>query len=733
MITTEPAQSAAWLSDDLNEEQRNAVTAPLGHQLVLAGAGSGKTRVLVYRIAWILSQHNLSPFNLLAVTFTNKAAAEMSGRITSLIGHSMQGLWVGTFHHLAHRMLRIHWREASLAENFQIIDSDDQLRLIKRIIKSMNLTESKWSPKKTQWFINAQKDKGKRAKDLSRDNYYQDKMIDIYYEYENLCQQNDLVDFSELLLRNYELLSSHPELLQHYQERFKTIFVDEFQDTNTIQYAWIRLLCGKETFVTVVGDDDQSIYGWRGAQVENIHRFCQEFTNTTTYRLERNYRSTAVILKAANALIAHNDNRLGKELWTKANEGETIPLYAAYNEQDESNFVVHTIKDWVSKGGCRRDVAVLYRSNAQSRTLEEALLHHNLPYRIYGGVRFFDRAEIKDAVAYLRLITNRNDDTAFERVINVPARGIGARSLEILRDHARNHQLSLWQASCELVHQELSLLKGKARLAIQQFCDLINMMEDKTIQWNIADQVDYALKTSGLYALYENATNELTRSKLENLKELVNAASQFVPIHTDLDMTPLALFLSHITLDAGDSQSDPYEDSVQLMTLHAAKGLEFPFVILCGMEEGLFPHKMSSQDPDRLEEERRLCYVGITRAMQKLCMTYATSRRAYNSEFIGHRSRFISEIPDNLITEIRFKTKIQKPQFSTRSAAYTPSKKFSTSTQLYRIGDAVMHDSFGEGTVVDYEDSPTQPRALIRFRQHGDKWLLATINKLHKA
>ena len=727
MITNETtsAMSNEWLQHELNEAQCAAVTASLGHQLVLAGAGSGKTRVLVSRIAWVISNYSISHFNILAVTFTNKAAGEMSGRIASMVNEAIRGMWVGTFHHLAHRMLRLHWQEAKLAENFQIIDSDDQLRLIKRIVKSMNLSDSKWAPKKIQWFINGQKDLGLRAKDCIRDNFYQETMIDVYQEYETLCEQNDLVDFSELLLRSFELLKNNPDLLQHYQQRFKHVFVDEFQDTNSIQYEWIKLFCGSETYITVVGDDDQSIYGWRGAKVENIQRFTHEFNNVTVYRLEQNYRSTAIILKAANALIAHNDNRLGKELWTQSNPGEPIPLYAAYNEQDEANYVVHCVKDWLQGGGVRKEISVLYRSNAQSRTLEEALLHHNVPYRIYGGVRFFERAEIKDSLAYLRLITNRNDDAAFERVINTPTRGIGVRSLEIVRDHARTNQLSLWQASCELVHQEDSLLKGKARLGISNFCELINNIEDKTINWNLADQVDYTLQQSGLYANYEKATSELIRSKLENLKELVNAASQFVPIHTDLDMTPLALFLSHITLDAGDTEDDPYEDAVQLMTLHSAKGLEFPFVILCGLEEGLFPHKMSSHDPDRLEEERRLCYVGITRAMQKLCITYATSRRTYNSELIGRRSRFINEIPRNLLTEVRFKTKVSKP------VCLQPALDCATGEKpLYQIGQRVYHQNFGEGTVLDYEGHRTQPRVLIRFTQHGDKWLLAMISKL---
>ena len=729
MISTEinSTLSKHNLEDELNEAQCSAVTAPLSHQLVLAGAGSGKTRVLVSRIAWLLSHYPISTFNILAVTFTNKAAAEMSSRIATLVSHTTKGMWVGTFHHLAHRLLRLHWREANLAENFQIIDSDDQLRLIKRIIKNMNLTESKWSPKKVQWFISAQKDQGLRAKDALRDSYYQDTLVDIYQQYEVLCEQNELVDFSELLFRCYQLLQSNEDLLTHYQQRFKYIFVDEFQDTNTIQYAWIKLFYNGDNYITVVGDDDQSIYGWRGAKVENIQRFSREFSNTKVYRLEQNYRSTATILKAANALIAHNHNRLGKELWTASNPGETIPLYEAYNEQDEANYVVYAIKDWIKQGGKKQEVAILYRSNAQSRALEEVLLHHNIAYRIYGGVRFFERAEIKDSLAYLRLITNRNDDTAFERIINTPTRGIGNRSLDILRDHARHHQCSLWQACGDILQQENSPLTTRARNAIAQFCELIDNLEDKTLQWNLADQIDYSLQQSGLYASYEKASNELMRSRLENLKELVNAAAQFVPIHTDLDLSPLALFLSHITLDAGESAADPYEDAVQLMTLHAAKGLEFPFVLLCGLEEGLFPHKMSSHDPDRLEEERRLCYVGITRAMRKLCITYAISRRAYDSNIMGGRSRFVGEIPKDLLMNVRFKSKVSKPQWM---RPHLSKPVDDTATALYSVGQRVYHQNFGEGTVLHYEDHRSQPRVHIHFNQHGDKWLLATISKL---
>lgn len=712
----------------LNTAQREAVTAPPGHLLVLAGAGSGKTRVLVHRMGWLQQSLGVSPWNILAVTFTNKAAAEMRGRIEELSGTPINSMWIGTFHGLAHRLLRAHWQDAELPQNFQILDSDDQYRLVRRTLAALSLDENQWSPKQVQWFISHNKEEGLRPQQV-RDNgdLYTKTLIRIYLAYEEACQRNGMVDFAELLLRAYELWQKKPPLLQHYQQRFQHILVDEFQDTNTLQYAWLRLLAGNTGYLTIVGDDDQSIYGWRGAKIENIQRFNHDFPNSKLIRLEQNYRSTGNILAAANSLISNNGGRLGKTLWTNDGAGELISLYAAFNEIDEARFIVDKIKTWVKQGNSRCEVAVLYRSNAQSRVIEEALIEMAIPYRIYGGLRFFDRAEIKDALAYLRLISNRDDDTAFERVVNVPTRGIGDQTLSFLRQEARARSISLWQmASLAIIE---TLLPSRAANAVVAFLKLIEQMQTDTEHLGLAEQTQHMLHASGLLDHYRREKGEKGRARVENLEELINATKQFSPEASELPL--LAAFLAHAALEAGDAQGDPFGDCVQLMTLHSAKGLEFPLVFLCGVEEGLFPHAMSLEEPGRLEEERRLCYVGMTRAMRKLYLTYAETRRLHGSEASHRPSRFIREIPAHLLEEVRLKTKVSRPiSISYPKHPTTPS---STTSELYsglRLGQRVMHAKFGEGVIINYEGQGEHTRLQVKFAKEGMKWLVAAYAKL---
>ncbi|SFC15735.1 DNA helicase-2 / ATP-dependent DNA helicase PcrA [Microbulbifer thermotolerans] len=723
--------------DPLNDAQREAVAAPPGNQLVLAGAGSGKTRVLVHRIAWLMQVEGASPYSILAVTFTNKAAREMRARIEGLLGVNTFGMWVGTFHGLAHRLLKAHWQEAKLPQNFQILDSDDQLRLIKRVQSDLQLDEKKWPPRETQWWIGAQKDEGLRPQYIQAGgDQWRQTMVRIYFAYEEACQRGGLVDFGELLLRAHELLRDNDAVLAHYRRRFPFILVDEFQDTNTIQYAWLRLLAGDQCHITAVGDDDQSIYGWRGAKIENIQHFAQDRRDVQTVRLEQNYRSTATILNAANAVISHNTGRLGKELWTEGEEGDPISLYAAYNEQDEARFIVERVKDWVRDGNRRDSVAILYRSNAQSRVLEEALLREQVPYRIYGGQRFYERMEIKNALSYMRLISNRDDDTAFERVVNTPTRGIGARTVDTVRAYAREHGCSLWQASRQMLQQRL--LAARAGNALQSFLDLVNQLaanaEDKLLE-AIAEDV---IETSGLLEFHSKEKGEKGQTRVENLKELVSACRAFEGIDVvegeDEEERPLLdQFLDSAALDAGEGQADEFEDAVQLMTLHSAKGLEFPLVFMSGVEENLFPNKMSMQEPGRMEEERRLCYVGITRAMQKLYITYAENRRLFGSETYNSPSRFIGEIPAELVHEVRLKTEISRPLFQ---PDYGKVRKLSDPPPDFddlpplALGGRVEHPKFGEGTVIQFEGSGPRTRVQVNFDDAGSKWLVVAMAKL---
>jgi len=746
----------------LNDHQRKAVTSDPGNLLVLAGAGSGKTRVLVHRIAWLIQMEGVSPNGILAVTFTNKAANEMRLRIEELLERPAGGMWVGTFHGLAHRLLRAHHQEAGLPDKFQILDSDDQLRLVKRIVKSLSLDESKWPARQCQWFINKQKDEGLRSSNLEDfGEEFMKVMIQVYSAYEEACDRGGMVDFGELLLRSHELWLKHPVLLEHYQRRFRHILVDEFQDTNTIQYAWLRMLVGRTGYITVVGDDDQSIYGWRGARIENIQNFDKDFADADLVRLEQNYRSTANILNAANKLIAKNTGRLGKELWTEDKDGEMISLYGAFNEQDEARFVIGQIEKWVNGGNRHEEAAILYRSNAQSRELEEALLRVSMPYRIYGGFRFYERLEIRNALAYMRLVASRDDDAAFERVINTPVRGIGTKTVENIRQLARAEGCSMWQASVKAVQE--SLLPARAVMNVSGFMSLIAAMAEHVEGRELFEFTEYVVKQSGLIQHHEKEGGEKARTRIENLEELINAAKAFevedLPQEEDMltqvgtesdtnintntntnreltELDCLTAFLDKAALDAGDGQADDYDDAVQLMTLHSAKGLEFPMVFITGLEEGLFPHKMSMDDLAGLEEERRLCYVGITRARQKLTLTYAESRRLHGEETLTRPSRFLREIPDELVEEIRMKGEVRRSSYTPNYGAQNHDiigglhDTGAVSGTDISLGQRVKHPKFGEGVVLNYEGSGPNVRVQINFDDVGGKWLVMSFAKL---
>jgi len=718
------------LIDPLNDAQRQAVCAPPSNLLVLAGAGSGKTRVLIHRIAWLMQVERVSPHSILAVTFTNKAASEMRSRLQNLVGFSVSRMWVGTFHGLAHRLLRIHWQDANLQEGFQILDSDDQYRLVRSVMKDLNLDEKQWPPKQAQWQINQYKDEGLRIQDIPvNDDKYVQTMCDIYLNYQARCEKSGLVDFAELLLRVHELFRNKPQVLEHYRQRFQHILVDEFQDTNTIQYQWLQLLAGKQAYAFAVGDDDQSIYGWRGAQVTNLHNYQTDFKDTQLIRLEQNYRSTGNILEAANALIKTNTGRLGKNLWTDGKEGTPIGLYTAFNEYDEARFVVERIKGWIEDSGKHTDCAVLYRSNAQSRVLEQELLQAQIPYRVYGGLRFFERQEIKDALGYLRLLANGNDDSAFERVVNTPTRGIGDRSIEAVRQEARRSGLSLWQATSRVI--VAGDLGSRAANALRRFQELILRLRQETAQLLLHELTEHVLEHSKLIEFYKKKKGERDQMRVENLEELVSATKQYNDDSLSLDgMTPLQAFLGNVALDAGEEKPEGSENGVQLMTLHSAKGLEFPLVFLCGLEEKLFPHQMSLQDADGLEEERRLCYVGITRAMLQLYLSHAEVRRLHGSENYTRPSRFIQEIPAELIEPIRLRsTAISQPVFTPKPASATAPNVGETG---FALGERVAHAKFGEGIVLAQEGSGAAQRVQVNFRQHGEKWLVLAYANLQK-
>ena len=717
----------------LNDRQREAVTAPPGNLLVVAGAGSGKTRVLVHRISWLVQAEGNSPHSVLAVTFTNKAAAEMRGRTEQLLDVPVRALWVGTFHGIAHRLLRMHWREAKLPENFQILDSDDQLRLVKRVMRSLDIDEARYPPRQAQWFVNGQKDEGLRAKDVAPTNdLFSITHRRIYESYEELCFRGGLVDFAELLLRSYELWGQAPELLTHYRRRFRHLLVDEFQDTNAIQYAWLRVLAGAEGRVMVVGDDDQSIYGWRGARIENIHRFQQDFHEVKLIRLEQNYRSTSTILDAANALIDHNTDRLGKELWTDGAKGDPILVFSGYNELDEARFIAGRIEDWITRGGSPSDVGILYRSNAQSRAIEEALLRSQIPYRIYGGLRFFERAEIKDALAYMKLVSDVHSDPAFERVVNVPSRGIGDRTVEAIRMRTRERGVSMWQAAKDGFAD--GTFKGRSGAVIYEFIRLIEQLAAEVAGLRLHDLAEHLIVKSGLMEFHSREKGERGLAKKENLEELVSACRQFagelvLPLDDSGIERPgqsmLNEFLDQAALESGDHQSGGDGSAVQLMTLHSAKGLEFPLVFMAGMEEGLFPHRMSNDEPGRMEEERRLCYVGITRAMKQLYFTYAEARRLHGVDAYNKPSRFLQEVPSELLQEVRLGGAVLRPMDSRNGRGDTPD-----ADSALRIGQRVNHGTFGEGVVVQCEGHGERTRVQVNFRRDGAKWLMLGYAKL---
>jgi DNA helicase-2/ATP-dependent DNA helicase PcrA len=715
------------LIDSLNERQREAVSAEPGHLLVLAGAGSGKTRVLTHRIAWACEVDGLSPLSVLAVTFTNKAAAEMRARVESLLGISAAAMWVGTFHGLAHRMLRLHYEAARLPQGFQILDSDDQLRMVKRVVRQLDLDEASFQPKQAQWFINHNKDEGLRPAHIDPgQDPLQQKMLEIYRLYQEQCDRAGVVDFAELLLRVLELIRDNDDIREHYQRRFQHILVDEFQDTNAIQYAWLRLMAGSDTPVFVVGDDDQSIYGWRGARIENIHHFEKDFSNTQVIRLEQNYRSTGTILKAANALIVENKSRLGKELWTEGEDGEPIMYYQAYNEKDEARFVVDRIESWVEQGRSRNEVAVLYRSNAQSRQFEETLMGRGMPYRVYGGFRFFERAEIKDVLAYLRMISSPTADTAFDRTVNPPPRGIGQKTIDEIRHHARQQSATLWTTSLELVTSDH--LSARARSALQSYIDLVKRMTSELKDLPLGEQIKASIEMSGLEAYFKKDRSEKGQSRIENLQELVGAGKGFEYDGViEENMTTLDAFLAHAALEAGEAQADAWEDCVQLMTMHSVKGLEFPLVFLVGMEEGLFPHQRSSEEPGRMEEERRLCYVGITRAREQLVLTSAEVRRLYGGESYNMLSRFVREIPQDLIQEIRPKASFTR--VGVQAAPSMHRERAEVDTGLF-VGQRVNHARFGDGIVLNLEGQGPQSRVQVNFESEGSKWLIASMANL---
>lgn len=709
------------LLDALNEAQKKAVTNVSQNCLVVAGAGSGKTRVLTQRIIWLISQKNYSPLSILAVTFTNKAANEIKKRLSESLNLNIQNLWVGTFHGICYRILRQHFLAAKLDKNFQIIDSEDQIRLIKRILKLNSIDENFISPKQYVNYINRKKDSSIRSKDIVDKDFSEKGYKHIYQLYEEYCNKSSLVDFGELILKTKEILESNDEISKYYKNNFKEILVDEFQDTNKIQYELIKLFSSKQNSVFAVGDDDQSIYGWRGAVSTNMNTFQKEFQDLTLVRLEQNYRSTSNILNAANNLIKNNDDRLGKNLWTSDKSGEPIKYFIAYNDYEEAEFVIEKIKELVENEYQNDEISILYRSNAQSRILEEQLIANKIKYRIYGGLRFFERAEIKDILAYLRLAFNHNDDNSFERIINTPTRGIGEKTKTIIRESAKINNTSLFQSAYDALKNKN--FSNKVNNSLDNFFAVISHIKDMQDK-KLPEIISTIIEKTGIKKPYENNKTEQNQSKIENIDELVSAASSFQEENYYNDEPVLDAFLSHVSLESGEGQGDKWEKCVQLMTIHAAKGLEFPVVFLVGMEEGLFPSKLSI-DEDNLSEERRLCYVGITRARKLLFLSSAELRRQYGYDNYALPSRFISEIPEELIEQIKGASasyvKMNKNSFYVENSEYK---------DFYDIGKRVIHEKFGEGIVTNFEGDSQNSRIEVEFDSYGKKWLLLSLANL---
>ena len=723
--------SASFLSG-LNEQQLEAVTLPPQPALILAGAGSGKTRVLTTRIAWLIQTGQVSPAGLLAVTFTNKAAKEMLARISSMLPINTRGMWVGTFHGLCNRMLRAHYREAGLPQLFQILDSQDQLALIKRLMKAANVDDEKYPPRQVAWYINSHKDDGKRAMDADAYDSFSRRMQELYAAYDEQCQREGVVDFAELLLRCFDLLSKNEILRDHYRGRFRHILVDEFQDTNRLQYRWLRLLAGKDNPIFAVGDDDQSIFAFRGASAANMQDLQQDFAVEKVIKLEQNYRSHGHILDAANALIGHNRRRLGKNLWTSASKGEPLRVYEAATDIDEAGFIVEEVKALHGEGVRLSEIALLYRSNAQSRVLEHALFSAGIAYRVYGGLRFFERQEIKHALAYLRLLASDDDAGALTRVINFPARGIGNRSLEQLQDLAQARGVSLWTAAVEKAGGESGGAKG-----VPAFVALIAGMRAATASLPLPEIIEHVIEHSGLTPYYRNERDGTDR--LENLGELVNAASAFVSDEQQED-TSLTAFLAHAALEAGENQAEAGTDALQLMTVHSAKGLEFHSVFISGLEEGLFPHENSLSEADGREEERRLMYVALTRARRRLYLSLAQSRMLHGQTRYNIASSFFEEIPAALMKRIGSRFRSGSPRFRTQSAgprtagSRAPTIQSSTfgsqADTPWRIGQNVTHPKFGAGVIVNAEGGGVDARVQVNFHRNGTKWLALEYAKL---
>ena len=716
--------------DKLNDDQRNAVTSEKQHLLVLAGAGSGKTRVLVHKIAWQVEAIGINPSAIMAVTFTNKAANEMRSRIESLLKAPMLDSWVGTFHGLSHKLLKRFHNEAGLSSGFTIIDSDDQLRIIKRISKEIGLDEATWPARQSQWQINNWKDDGLRSKNIKVDgDFYTETVNKIYKEYEDISQRDHLVDFGELLLKSYETLINSKAVKTFFQTRFKSVLIDEFQDTNTIQYKWLQEIASDKSYVTAVGDDDQSIYGWRGAKVEHVNSFSDDFKNTEVVRLEQNYRSTNVILNAANALIGNNKERLGKNLWTEKIDGEQIILYQAYNEQDEARFIADILNDWMNKGGAYSEAAVLYRSNAQSRAIEEALLRVSIPYRIYGGLRFYERLEIKNAIAYLKIIFNNNDNPSFERSISNPTRGVGEKTLAKIRNTAKKYNISYIKASAKLLDE--GSISGRGGAGLKDYLEFVAGCNTFIQENLLSELMELIIKETGLYAYHAKEPGEKGKTRTENLEELITATKNFEQSVTEKKSNEeiAKSYLDIISLDSGDRQASEHDDAAQLMTMHSAKGLEFKLVLLTGLEESLFPHGRSMESVSQLEEERRLCYVAITRAMEKLYITHAESRRLHGTDTFNPPSRFLREIPKDLIDEIRPRAQTNIPY--NRKDFEETKNEFEEEIGI-SLGQKVHHKKFGEGIVLNYEGSSDSARVQVNFDNYGTKWLVMAYANLKK-